>query len=78
MTLEEKQHCRIGMAKIDRNLCVNCGICAFKCPVKALSLDENRILQFDGSKCIGCGACQISCPQKAIEIVGITEQSKTI
>lgn len=78
ITLEEKQHCRIGMAKIDRTLCINCGICAFKCPVKALSLDENRILQFDGSKCIGCGACQLSCPQKAIEIVGITEQSKTI
>lgn len=78
MSLEQKQHCRIGMAKVDRNLCINCGICAFKCPVKALSLDENRILQFDGSKCIGCGACQVNCPQKAIEVVGITEQSKTI
>lgn len=77
ITLEEKQHLRIGIAKIDRNLCINCGICSFKCPAKALNLDDNRVLQFDGSKCIGCGMCQINCPQKAIEIIGITEQTKT-
>ncbi len=78
ITLEEKQHLRIGIAKINRDLCINCGICAFKCPTKALNLNENRVLQFDGSKCIGCGACQVVCPQKAIEIVAITEQSKTV
>ena len=78
ISLEEKQHLRIGMAKIDGNLCVNCGICAFKCPAKALNLNDDRVLQFDGSKCIGCGVCQTVCPQKAIEVVGITEQSKAV
>ena len=77
ISLEQKQHLRIGMAKIDREKCIGCGVCVFKCPTKALSLDENRVLQFDGAKCIGCGACQVSCPQNAIEIVGIVEQSKT-
>ncbi|MCR4662634.1 MAG: 4Fe-4S binding protein [Endomicrobiaceae bacterium] len=77
ISLEQKQKLRIGMAKIDREKCIGCGVCAFKCPAKALSLDENRVLQFDGTKCIGCGACQVSCPQNVIEIVGIVEQSKT-
>jgi ferredoxin len=77
ISLEQKQKLRIGMAKIDRQKCIGCGICSFKCPAKALSLDENRVLQFDGINCIGCGACQVSCPQNAIEVVGIVEQSKT-
>ena len=81
IALEEKQHTRIGLAKINRDLCINCGICAFKCPVKALSIEENsngdRILQYNAAVCIGCGACQVSCPHNAIEIVGIVEQSKT-
>ena len=80
ITLEEKQHTRIGLAKINRDLCISCGICAFKCPVKALNIEEDsngdRILKYNATVCIGCGACQISCPHKAIEIVGIVEQSK--
>ena len=81
ITLEEKQHTRIGLAKINRDLCINCGICAFKCPVKALKTEEDlngdRILKYNAAVCIGCGACQVSCPHNAIEIVGIVEQSKT-
>ncbi len=81
ITLEQKQHTRIGLAKINRDLCINCGICAFKCPVKALSIEEDsngdRTLKYNAAVCIGCGACQVSCPHKAIEIVGIVEQSKT-
>lgn len=82
ITLEQKRHTRIGLAKINRDLCINCGICAFKCPVKALSIEEDsngdRTLKYNAAVCIGCGACQVSCPHKAIEIVGIVEQSKTI
>ena len=81
ITLEQKQHTRIGLAKINRDLCINCGICAFKCPVKALNIEEDsngdRILKYNAAVCIGCGACQVSCPHNAIEIVGIVEQSKT-
>ncbi len=79
MSLEEKQNLRIGLAKIDRDLCIACGICAFKCPAKALSIDETadgeRTLVYNAAVCIGCGMCQVSCPHKAIEIVGIIEQT---
>lgn len=82
ISLEQKQHTRIGLAKINRDLCISCGICAFKCPIKALSIEEesngDRTLKYNAAVCIGCGACQVSCPHKAIEIVGIVEQSKTI
>lgn len=78
ISLEQKQKLRIGIAKIDRDLCISCGICAFKCPAKALILDDNRVLRFDGSKCIGCGVCQLNCPHNAIEIVAIVEQTKII
>lgn len=81
ISLEQKQHTRIGLAKINRDLCINCGICAFKCPVQALNIEEDsngdRLLKYNAAVCIGCGACQIACPHKAIEIVGIVEQSKT-
>ncbi len=80
ISLEQKQHTRIGLAKINRDLCINCGICASKCPVKALSIEEDsngdRSLKYNAAVCIGCGACQASCFHKAIEIVGIVEQSK--
>ena len=76
--MEEKRQLRIGLAKINRDLCIGCGICVFKCPVKALNIDDNRVLNFDGTKCIGCGACQVSCSQNAIEIVGIVEQTKIV
>ena len=81
ITLEEKQHTRIGLAKINRDLCINCGICTYKCPVKALNIEEDsngdRMLKYNAAVCIGCGACQVSCPHNAIEIVGIVEQTKT-
>lgn len=75
MSLEEKKVCRLGLANIDRNICVSCGICTIKCPVKALSIVD-KTLQYNAKVCIGCGACQVTCPNKAIEIVAIVEQSK--
>ncbi len=81
LSLKEKQHCRLGLAKIDRDICINCGICSFSCPVKALSIEEQedgtKILVYNAAVCIGCGSCQVACPHKAIEIVGIVEQTQT-
>lgn len=76
MSLDEKKVCRLGLAKINRDICIACGICTTKCPVKALIIVDKK-LQYNAAICIGCGACQVSCPHDVIEIVSIVEQSKT-
>lgn len=71
-----------GRAKIDYDLCVNCGkcmnVCPFNaivympvpceeaCPVGAISKNENGVEQIDFSKCIFCGKCLAACPFGAI------------
>ena len=82
--------CKKGAITIDRNLkahidkdkCVECGMCAKVCPysaiinhkrpcerackVKAISMDENKAAQINDEKCISCGACVYQCPWGAI------------
>ena len=47
---------------IDKELCINCGLCKNKCRFNAIS-DEYKI---DPISCEGCGACFYICPPKAI------------
>ena len=82
--------CKKGAITIDKNLkahidkdkCVECGLCAKVCPysaiinhkrpcerackVKAISMDENKAAKINDEKCISCGACVYQCPWGAI------------
>ncbi len=56
--------------------CIGCGLCASLCPMKNISVKNNRAVA-DG-KCTMCYRCISRCPQKAITLLGdeIVEQCR--
>ena len=73
---------RTRAAYINKDLCVNCGMCAKACQynaiqnnirpcvqackVKAITMDEDDAAVIDDEKCVQCGACVYQCPFGAI------------
>ncbi|QFZ92037.2 NIL domain-containing protein [Synechococcus elongatus] len=52
---------------IDRDRCVDCGLCTGVCPTGALRLDPKTFqLQFDRPRCSVCEQCIPACPVQAI------------
>lgn len=65
MNIEDK------LAFINYNMCTNCGLCADKCPTKAITanfdLKPRVVADISQDKCIGCTVCAQICPVAAIE-----------
>ena len=55
-------------AKLDADLCSNCGLCADRCQMDAIQEVDDGWRIIDG-RCIGCGLCISSCPEYAISLV---------
>ncbi len=50
---------------MDKDKCVNCGICMSFCPVNSVYFEEGQyLISYD--YCKGCGICAVECPKKAI------------
>lgn len=47
------------------NDCIGCGLCVEKCPVKALSFNEDHKVVWDAEKCVACDTCIKTCPNMA-------------
>ncbi len=53
---------------LNKESCVDCGLCVSLCPVSAFKLDNEFHLQFDKESCILCEVCVKGCPTRAITI----------
>lgn len=51
---------------VDKNKCIKCGLCAKKCPARAIKL--NPYPEIDKKKCIRCFCCMEICPQDALSL----------
>ncbi len=56
-------------AKIDPDLCSDCGLCMERCQVDAIKEGDGHP-EIKDEKCIGCGLCVTTCPQEAISLMG--------
>jgi len=61
-------------AVIDPEECISCGVCQERCPVDAISDDEDSKSWVDRAKCIGCGVCVIGCLSEAIGMDPVSEE----
>ena len=55
-------------AKIDPDLCSDCGLCIERCQVEAIKKGDGRS-EIRDEKCIGCGLCISTCPEEAISLI---------
>ncbi|SHI85647.1 4Fe-4S dicluster domain-containing protein [Dethiosulfatibacter aminovorans DSM 17477] len=57
------------IADLEREKCVNCGLCVTKCPVDAIKMtlvEDVEIPVVNEDLCIGCGVCAHFCPTDAM------------
>lgn len=62
------------VSKVNEDSCLACGLCAERCPVKAIEVEEAA--RVDAAKCIGCGVCHPTCPSESIQLVDRPESEK--
>ncbi len=77
---EEKLSIRIGVAKVNLELCYaatgseNCGNCERHCPsgaIRMVNSNGKRVPVVNEEICIGCGACEFLCPVRPISAITI-------
>ena len=54
--------------EVDHDLCIKCGACAERCPLFAITMDEEEGPVVD-NKCVRCGQCALVCPVEARKLV---------
>ena len=67
VTVEELSKEKPMHAVINKDKCVNCGICENKCFYRAITVQDNCHFA-DAGKCDGCGLCREMCPEGAITL----------
>lgn len=64
------------VAKIDYTNCIECGLCAKKCPFGAIKLtgEKGKTPEVLAALCKGCGTCAADCPKECIQVVHFTDE----
>lgn len=57
-----KIHQKLLKVRVDHNRCVKCGICAEKCPVNNIQMQDKIVI---GDRCQYCFRCVAVCPEEA-------------
>ncbi len=63
---------RRHVARIDRDLCKDCGRCGLRCPFAAIVCRSDGRPGLEAAKCRGCGLCATGCSTDAIEMRPLT------
>jgi electron transport complex protein RnfB len=58
-------------AKIDPELCIQCGDCVERCPMEAIT-EGDTAMEVSPNRCIGCGLCVSVCPEEAIALTEVS------
>lgn len=60
----------MAISKIDKDLCVGCGLCVTACAVDVIRMDKDAKKAYIayGEDCMLCDMCAWHCPTKAITI----------
>lgn len=74
LTLNEKRQTQIGIATVNPDVCIQCGLCVRECPRSAILKQQGDFPQINPEICIGCGACQAVCPVSAIKVNAVKTQ----
>jgi len=61
----EVAHTNFHAAVIEEN-CTSCGLCAERCPMDAISVENAAVINLD--RCIGCGVCVGACDYGALAL----------
>ena len=60
---------------VDTEACNSCGICATRCPYRAIEVNKEKDLpaRINPALCKGCGTCAADCPQDSITMTNFTD-----
>jgi len=63
-------------AQVDTGSCDGCETCVERCPMEAISLNQDQVADINLEMCIGCGLCARACPAEALMLVSKPEEAR--
>ena len=65
------------LSTVDEDTCIGCGDCQERCPVDAISLNDD-LAEVDPGICIGCGNCVTICPVGSLSMKRVSDKKPVI